>query len=221
MENIPVINLTGVTPAPGTDADTWNRYNNWAQEVDNPLIWLKIAGLTGTDRYRIVKENPAYPLQITVMHYDNLRFWEDSQKSPERLAMTAELATWTQRRIMEVTWSRPYQLLKGYRFEPGDNTGKEGTKINNAPFLHLEAYYLRPESRGKYREWLVNFGFNAFIPLFLRLPGLKGYDCYVNAGLKGMYEERDCDFRPFLSLLYFNNIEAFEAYTRSPELIAF
>ena len=221
MENAPVINLTGYTPAPGTDADTWNRYDQWSQEVYHPLMLLKVAGLTGTDRYRIVKENPAYPLQVTIMHYGNLKLWEDSLKSPERIAVAGELTAWTKRRIMEVTWSNPYELLKSFRSEQTSTTGKEDTRIDDAPFMHLEAYYLRPESQEKYREWLINFGFNAFIPLFLRLPGLKGYDCYKNAGLKGLYDEREWDLPPFLSILYFATIEAFENYTRSPELIAF
>jgi len=221
MENAPVINLTGMALAPGADTDTWNRYQKWAQEVYHPLLLTKVVGCTGTDRYRIVKENSAYPLQFTIMHYDNLKLWEDSLKSPERIAVAGELIAWMKRRIVEVTWSHPYELLKSFRNEPTSITGEENTRIDGAPFMHLEAYYLQPESQEKYREWLTNFGFNAFIPLFLRLPGFKGYDCYKNAGLKGMYDEREWDFPPFLSILYFANIEAFENYTKSPELIAF
>jgi hypothetical protein len=203
MENAPVINLTGLGPAPGTNTETWNRYEQWNTEVYQPMLLTKVAGWTGTDRYRIVKENPTHPFQITIMHYENLKLWEESLKSQERIAIAEELASWTKRRVMEITWSRACELLHSFRSESEATPNKTDTKIDGAPFMHLEAYFLKSESQEKYKEWLNNFGFNVFIQLFLRLPGLKGYDCYQNADVKGPYSDREYDFPHFLSILYF------------------
>lgn len=221
MENAPVINLAGGSPAPGADVETWNRYVKWTAEVYFPLLSMKVSGTTGVDRYRIVKESIEYPLIVSLIHFENPKFWEDSSKSPERIAYAGELTAWMKRRIIEMIWSAPYELVKSFRSEVSGKVGSEDTRIDNAPIMHLEAYHLRPEDEEKYRQWLIDFGFNAFIPLLVRLSGLKGYDFYKNAGLNRIYEEREWDYPLHVSILYFENIEAFENYTKSPELVAF
>jgi hypothetical protein len=221
MENAPVINVGGASPAPGADIDVWNRYENWLCEVYLPLLTSKIPGATGADRYWIIKENPLYPSRITIRHFQNLKMSENSNKLPERIAVEEEMATWVKRHVIDYVWATSYILIKSFRSEPSDSPGVGDTKIENAPIMHIESYRLRPEDEEKYVKWLNDYGFNVLIPLFVGLPGLKGYDCYKHTGLKGISEVREWEYPPYLSIVYFENVEAFENYEKSRELVAY
>jgi len=221
MENAPAINIGGTSPAPGADIDAWNRYENWLCEVYLPFLLLKIPGATGADRYWIIKENSLYPSRITIRHFQNLKMWENSHKLSERIAVEEEMATWVKRHVIDYVWATSYILIKSFRSEPSDAPGVKDTKIENAPIMHIESYRLRPEDEEKYVKWLNDYGFNVLIPLFVGLPGLKGYDFYKHTGLKGISEVREWEYPIFLFILYFENVEAFENYEKSREFTAF
>jgi hypothetical protein len=62
-----------------------------------------------------------------------------------------------------------------YTLKKYEKTGvffKPGTKIENAPVMLLQGFRLSTEEQEKYSRWLSENGY-VFIPLFLRLPGLK------------------------------------------------
>lgn len=221
MENTPAINFAGVSPAPGTDVDVWDRYEKWLREVYLPLLTSKIPGATGADRYWIIKQNFLYPSRVTIRHFQNLNMWKNSNTLPERIATEQELATWVKRHVIDYVWSTSYILTKSFRNELSGAPGLERTKIENAPVMHIEAYRLRPEEEGKYVQWLNDYGFNVLIPLFLGLPGLRGYDYYKHTGLKGISDVREWEYPSYLSIVYFENIEAFENYEKSREFTAF
>jgi hypothetical protein len=221
MDNAPVINFAGTSPAPGADPEMWDRYQKWLTEVYTPMFWMKILGITGTDSYHIIKENPMYPLSLTIRHFQSLKDWEASLKSPERIATSADMEAWFKRRIREQIWTTCYQLVKSFRNGSVSNITKEDTKNENVPILHLEAFHLRKEDEDKYSQWLNDYGLNSFIPLFIGLTGLKGYDCYRYTGLQGMFGGREWDYPMFLSILYFEKMESYENYEKSRELIAY
>lgn len=115
MENAPVINLGGASPAPGTDIDVWDRYEKWLGEVYTPLLTSKIPGATGADRYKIIKQNSLYPSRVTIRHLQNLSMWKNSNTLPERIAVEEEMATWVKRHVIDYVWSTSYILIKSFR----------------------------------------------------------------------------------------------------------
>jgi len=221
MENRPVINLAGASPAPGADVETWNRYEKWMNEVYIPMVDMKLPGTTGIDRYLIIKENFLYPSRISIRHFQDLKTWDNSNKLPERIAIQEEMASWVKRHVIDYIWATPCTLVKSFRSEPAGTVGIKDTKIENAPIMHIEGYHLRPDEAEQHSKWLNEYGFNAFVPLFVGLPGLRGYDCFENTGLTGLTKVRECDYPQHLSILYFENIAAFENYEKSRELVAF
>ena len=221
MENMPAINFAGTSPAPGTDIDVWDRYEKWYREVYLPLLTSKIPGATGADRYWITKQNCLFPSRVAVRHFQDLSAWENSNKVPERIAIEGDMANWIKRHVIDYVWSTSYVLIKNFRSETSGPVSGRDTKIENAPFMHIESYRLQPEEEQKYVKWLNDYGFNVLIPLFVGLPGLKGYDCYKHTGLKGLTEVREWEYPTYLSMIYFENIEAFENYEKSRELIAY
>jgi hypothetical protein len=176
MENAPVITVTGISHYPGADSELWERFTKWDDEVYGPTN-LRTVGATEYDRYQIIKESPDYPERCMIYHFENLKAREDNVKNPEKIAISEDVSTWSKRGVREVIWSVHYELLKGFRREPGLKGNKEATKIENAPITNLEGFRLSPEEQEKYDEWLTNFGYS-FISLFIKLPGLKGYDFY-------------------------------------------
>lgn len=118
-------------------------------------------------------------------------------------------------------WSAIYQLISGFRGEQGLPGDKPDTRIQNATVLHLEAYRLSPEDHDKYNKWFSEYGMNIFIPLFMKQPGVKGYDFFKFTGTQVRNYVREPDYPTYLSFMYFENMQAFENFERSPELTIF
>jgi len=90
---------------------------------------LKNTGISGADRYQIIRESPEYPRRGTVTHYVGLKACEDELKSPERDAVRDELSAWENRGVREGIWSAVYELVRGFRSEPSSSGIKADTKI--------------------------------------------------------------------------------------------
>jgi hypothetical protein len=222
MENRPVINLGGRSPAPGADAEVFQRFLKWQAEVYSPML-LKATEIVGVDHYQIVKENPEYPARVTLYHYKNLIDWKTAEGNPETSAITQEQRSWVARGIVDYIWAKPYALTKSFRSKQYPSVGNENTIIENAPIMHLEAYRLSPEEQGKYVKWFNEYGCPVFMPLFMKLPGLIGYDQYEDTGLRREGREyiQELEYPKYLSIIYFENLKAFEDFEKSPELAGF
>jgi hypothetical protein len=184
-------------------------------------MYLKIPGVTGIDRHEISRRSPQYPEIGTFFHIESLTASENVSKAPEALAIGRDLIDWEKRRVREYFWMALYQLIGSYRSESASSGNKEDMKIENAPFMHIEAYSLSPEEQDKYYSWFCEYGLNGFIPLFVKLPGLKGYDFLKGKGVKTRLAVRESEYPAYLSIIYFENIQAFENFENSKELAMF
>jgi hypothetical protein len=219
MENAPVISWTFSSPAPGAEPEVWDRYIKWNTEVYAPMI-LKLPMVSAIDLYQIVRETAEYPFFGFIIHYENVEDRESYFETPERNAIEGEITAWTKRGIADFFWRGPYELTKSVRSGPV-STLKEGTIIENAPFMHAEAYSLSHEEEEKYGKWLNDYGFNVFLPLFLKVPGLKGYDCFKRLNDKRVAVTKETRYPLYLSILYFEDLKAFENYARSAEMVVY
>lgn len=222
MENTPLITLAGRSPYPDVDPELWERYTKWVREVYIPLI-MKDMPRKGIDIYQIVRRNQLYPFLLSVHHHENSTVLQNYQRTqtPQQTALNNDFASWRQRNIVDTIWGAGYSLLKSFRSRlsfPSDNLD---TRIENAPVMHFEACFLSPENQGKYHNWFSESGCKIFIPLFVNLPGLKGYDWYRLTNLGTRRDARDTEYPPYLSIIYFDNIHSFETFEKSKELYAF
>ena len=75
--------------------------------------------------------------------------------------------------------------------------------------------------------WFAKWGYEFYIPLLTRLPGLKGYFLYkfIDIGWEGLPEfykpKRPVEYPLYLSFVHFDNIESYEHYEKSIELAGF
>ena len=181
---------------------------------------MKTRGTTGFDIYRCLLDTPEYPRICMVSHRESLRSWKEATDTPEMKSVQSELSSWQKRGVMESTWSSVYQLIKSFRIGQSSEE-KPDTRIENAPIMHLEAYDLTMDNQETYAEWYSEYGLKVFVPLFMNIPGIKGYDWYKYTGLQRSTEIRDHDYPPYLSIIYFDNLDSFEKFKKSQEQRAY
>jgi hypothetical protein len=219
MENAPVIGISFMNFAQGADPEILERHQNWVREAYIPMS-IKPAGNDGIDMYGIIKESPEYPIIGYITHYDSIETWDKLQQTAEATSIREDQYAWEKRGIREGFWRNVYELERGFRNEPSLQSIKPDTRIENAPFMHIEAYRLSPDGWNKYIKWFSEYGCNVFLPLFLKLPGFKGYDFFRDSGKRSM-EALETEYPLCISLLYFDNLMAFENYTKSQELVMY
>jgi antibiotic biosynthesis monooxygenase (ABM) superfamily enzyme len=219
MENAPVIAMTFVNLAPGTDDEIVRRYFKWVDEVYNPML-MKLTGVTGSERYTIIHKNPEYPSYGMVRHFENVVASNNSLQSPERIAVIDDVNSWVQRGVRQGVWTANYGLVAGFRAGTTAMGSKKDTRIENAPIMHLEAYRMSLEEQEKYNKWFNELGGRVFVPLFMKTCGLKGYD-YMKFSSPGGSQARETEYPAYLSILYFEDIKTFEHFEESAELVSF
>jgi heme-degrading monooxygenase HmoA len=219
MENAPVITINANSPAPGADSEVYERYRKWGLEVYGPLN-LKIPEVSGHDQYKIIKENLEYPLWVSLTHYQNLRDWSAYAPSAVGNDIQNDLKSWEERRIVERIWLPAYALIKSFRSKSSLPASYETTMIDNAPTMYLEAFRLSIEEQERYYKWFTDYGCNLFMPLIMKLPGLLGYDWYEDTGLRRRQDIRETKYPKYLSIIYFENLKAYEDYEKSSEFVA-
>jgi heme-degrading monooxygenase HmoA len=219
MENAPILSIWGSCLFPGADPDARARYINWIRNVYMPEL-IKTPGGLGIDLYHIVRESPEqYPSNISVSHLENILAVENALfKIPENINILRDVYSWQKRGINEAVWGTNYILIKGFRNTLTLPSSKQDTRIENAPVIHLEAYRLSSGDADNYNKWFIDYAFNIFIPLFMKLPGIKGYDYLKDTGVRYPTELRESEYPTYLSVVYFENLEAFENYEKSSEL---
>lgn len=219
MENVPAVYLSFLNLAPTGDEETFQRFMNWNTEVYFPLL-MKITGITRIDVYITMKRNPQYPMAGAIHHYENIMAYQASSKAPERKAVIEEVNIWNKRGIREGVWSAAYELVNSFR--PGTvSIVNRDTRIDGAPIVHFEAYSMTLEEHEKYNRWFTEYGARVFIPLFMKNLGLKGHDYYKHSGLTPTLEAKEKDYPPYFSVLYFEDMKAFERFEESTEQRSF
>jgi hypothetical protein len=223
MENAPILLVSGSQLAEGTDPDLSARYQGWVEESYTPLR-ASLPGSLGADRYQIVNPRPEYPFSLLNYHIENTELALQSLNHPDRIALLKDMKTWIDRGILQFFWGCYYELIKSFRNEGGQVVIRQGTMVEAAPFLHLEGYRMSSEDQDKYMKWLNEWGFKVLIPLITKLPGLKAFNCYNDPDLKAarsIFATREYEYPHFITVLYFENQQSFDNYTRSAERLAF
>jgi hypothetical protein len=220
MENRAVISFLGDSPAPGADSDAFERYRQWGTEARTPLI-MTIPEVIGLDLYQIVSENMEYPQSISISHYKSLSEWKNSAASSQRAALGDDFKLWIDRGVIDYVWSATYVLIKGYRNKSWFSSNNQDTRIENAPIVYLQAYRMTVDEQEKYFKWFTEYGCTIFMPLFIKMPGLVGYDCYEYSGLRLRDYIVETEYPRYLSIIYFENMNAYDNFVGSPEFTGF
>jgi hypothetical protein len=213
MENLPLMLLRGRN----VPADLRERFQNWLFEAYVPLF-LKQPSLKMVDFYQIIKENPLYPELLGVYHHSNINAFEKIHENPDWIAIFNDMNKSFSR--VEHVWGQNYHLLRS--FVNVTHPVANDPKSVDTSIIHIEAFKLSPEEHERYKDWFVKWAYRVYIPVLMKLPGLKEYDHYQRLDVNhdvpswnyiGKPVVTECP--PFISIIYFEN------YENSPELISF
>lgn len=200
------------------------RYFQWVYEVYYPLL-TKTPWLKGIESYRIIRENPEYNSRMSIYRFENLRDLENLYKGPEYTSLAKDRdVTFYQPGRGERFWQGTYQLLKTFAKEVADSPSEKNDKNKDIPLVHLEGYRLSPEQEENYYNWFIKRGYEAYIPLLMKIPGLQEYSWYklIEVELPHVMMPKDPNAHPpYLSILHFDSLRAYENFEKSPELAVF
>ena len=232
MDNAHLIGITGTKFDNKEDEE---KYDKWANGAYGPM--LLNTTLMGINRCLVLEEEPEYPKYITLNCTKNLEGFLTYAHSTERDAYYKDIrATWGNK--MERPWQVVYQIAK--RFENGSdalNEGKENADRNavqekeytseNAPIIQLKGLSLSAGDWEKYDAWVNEWGYDVYIPMLLKVPGVTEYSrCWLsNVGWFGAPPKpgvsEDPKYPQDLSIIYFENVKAYQNFRKSKELAAF
>lgn len=219
MENKPVVRIWAKRFQPEYE----QRYLKWQSEVYCPL-YITLPGIEELDDYRIVKENPQYTRTLLLAHYENRDAPLQFRGLPLYKDIGKDYATWAGR--SETVWFAAYEQIASFKKDAID-AEKNPVPGELSTVIQLEGYTFTNEEQEKYDAWFDKWGREVFVPLLMRLPGLRGYVKYKlieieRAGLMSDYTlPKTREYPPSLSILTFDSIRAFENYENSLELAAF
>jgi ubiquinone/menaquinone biosynthesis C-methylase UbiE len=86
IDNQPVIHIAARSFKPEEEERQNKFYQEWFYKTYIPLLG-SVTGLQAAERYEVVKESPTYPKYIQIMHFDNLKSFQDYDKSGEANAV--------------------------------------------------------------------------------------------------------------------------------------
>ena len=214
MENAPHINIAGNNVPP----ELSEKFYKW-YEGAYAALWLKIPGLSGLDRYQIVKKNIDYPGNISIYHHKNRNALMEFLNDETRLALVKDQQTTFYR--IERVWHDGFALTRSFR---NDVSLTETTMVDDASIIYIEGYKLPQTEFEKYDQWFMKWASHVYIPILMKTPGLKGYNCLKWTDAPIRWDDTKylkTEIPPYISILYFENMAAFQNYSESLEYIAF
>jgi len=198
MENVPIISIIGSRCRPDEEV----KFNRWYSDVHIPML-LKYEGLTAVERYKVLTETPEYPTYWAIYHYDNLRAYDDRQKSPSLLAEVQKdmKATWPNG--LDIRWRVSYLEHKKW------STSRAVSLSPNTVIHVVGVNGPAPEKDAEFNEWYDN----THVPWLMKTGTIA-------ESIRYRITQESKDYPAYLAVYYFENPKAFEAFSNHPERLA-
>jgi hypothetical protein len=212
-------------------------HNNWSKWSIGSLIPLLMStdSIIGIDSYRFIDGQHPHNI-LAFNHYLNLSGYLIDTHSPERDAYRKDIqTTWGGK--FEWSWLTLYQLVKRLKSPDGTQI-KDGELVNtttrfkdyaneDGPMMLLRGLRLSSDEWQRYDNWIYEWGYNIYVPLLLKVPGTIEYSRWwlSNITPPGIPPKPGVSENPEhpqdLSLIYFENLKAYENFLKSKELAVF
>jgi hypothetical protein len=213
MENAPVITLSHSRVPPPEE----ERFRKWVREVYYPL-YIQHTGVTGIDNYSILNVKAGYPPSMAIQHYPSLSSWQEWLNNPVTRDVFKDRDVTFHR---EIVWSPVFQLKKSFVTSSPGSKESLTTIIENAPIISILGFKSTDEKAEEFEAWLKGEAFRTYIPVVMKLDGLKAVNVYEFTGLSVQKEAKEPNYPQSIAIIYFDNLEAYETFERSAELYIF
>lgn len=233
MKNAHLIGISGTRFDNSEDEE---KYLKWTQGAYSHML-LENTPLMGIDQCFVLERKPNYPKIVHLNFQEDLEGFLSYAHSPERDAYYKDIhASWG--KTMERVWQVIYQVVK--RFEtssdtlPEINDNADGKTYHekvysddDAPIILLKGLGLSGGDWEKYDAWINEWGYEVYIPVLMKIPGVIEYNrCWLsNIGWFGSPPKSgasgDPNYPQDLSIIYFENLKAYNVFQNSKGLAAF
>jgi hypothetical protein len=175
--------------------------------------------------YQNVRENRDYPLTFTLTCYRNLEDYFASGRTPEYAAYSKDIETTFGGRYERV-WNTPYMLVKRLKNEALTYNKNKDYTPENAPVILLYGAGLSPDEWEKYHIWFNEWGYPVYLPVLLKVPGVIEYSRWWLSNIRSRMPPKpnipeDPKYPQDLSIIYFENLKAYQNFEKSREFAAF
>jgi hypothetical protein len=213
MENAPFLGFAGLKFHQPEDHV---RFGKWMEGAYMPLI-ARTGWVAALDRFRIIQDNPLYPDYVTFYSVDTLQSIKNLWDEKDTIAVERDIektfagkCDWFSHAL--------YRRLRSFIKEPAARM-----KPGVVSVVSVEAYSLPFLGKTRYEAWFEEYGYDIFLPLIMKLPGIIAYNHYLllDIGFLNFEIGPIPEQPPYLSVICFNDLEAYENYAKSKELGAF
>ncbi len=232
MENAHVITINRRTFKTAEAFEDWNK---WAKGSLVPMVMSSDTTL-GIERWLSLAENLIYTNTMAISYYKDMESYIVDSRGAERNAYYKDITT-TWGGKFEQSWNTVYLLIRRFKgnqttpIDKGDIVDKT-TRLKefpegSEPVLLLRGLGLSPDEWGKYDAWVNEWGYDVYVPLLLKVPGIIEYCRFwlSNIGYQGLTPKpgvtENPDHPQDLSIIYFENLKAYQNFRKSKELAVY
>ncbi len=200
------------------------KYIKWRDGAYAPML-ISTNTAIAHEHYRIVHENPDYPLTFTLTLCRSLEDHLATGRSPEYAAYNKDIETTFGGRYERI-WSTPYMLVKRLKNEALTYDKNKDYTPENAPVILLYGASLSPDEWDKYHNWFNDWGYPVYLPVLLKVPGVIEYSRWWLSNIRSRMPPKpniseDPKYPQDLSIIYFENLKAYQNFEKSREFAAF
>jgi hypothetical protein len=198
------------------------RFGGWMEEAYMPLS-IRTGWLSGLERFHVTKEDPQYPDYVAFYSFDNIQAVKNLWDEKDFVAIQRDVET-TFTGKCEWFSHALYRRLRSIKKEPvAGSSSRAGAKPEEVAVISVEAYSLPFLGKIRYEAWFEEYGYDIYLPLLMKIPGVIEYNHYllVDVGFLNFEMGPIPEQPPYLLVVLFKNIEAYENYAKSKELAAF
>ena len=215
-------------------AEVFDEYNKWSKASFGPMLMSTGNRLIGEMAFPIEEKLPSVRT-MAINHFKDLETYLTYMTTPEANAYIKDMqATWAGKYEQSVAGHLVVRRFKGNQFTPidqGDIVDKD-TRLkefssDNAPVVLLRGLGLTSDEWEKYDDWVNEWGYQVYIPLLLKIPGLiEYYRCWLSNISQRNQKPKpstimNLEYPQDLSIIYFENLRAYQNFLKSKELEAY
>lgn len=212
--------------------ESFEESDKWVKASIVPMI-MSTGDMVATENFFPVEEKSTLPQQFIINYFKDFENYFRYFRSAERDAYIKDQQNWVDKFyltrisvyfiIVRFTNKQVLPIEKGEIVDK-DTHYKEFTK-DKAPVLLLKGLELSSDDWEKYDKWFNEWGYDVYIPMLLKVPGMIEYTrCWlspVSMGAPKPSNMTNAEFPQDLSLIYFTNLKAYQNFLKSKELAVF
>lgn len=216
--------LLSITAYDFQNTEDREKYIKWRDGAYAPML-VSSTPTAGVENYQILQEKAEYPFTFSIGYFQNLEDRLDVIRTPEYIAYQKDLeASWGSK--YKYRWQTLYHVVKRLKNDKLIFDEHKDYTPENAPVILLYGAGLSTEEWEKYHIWFNEWGYPVYLPVLLKVPGVIEYSRWWLSNIRNRMPPKpnmseDPKYPQDLSIIYFENLKAYQNFEKSREFAAF